>query len=231
MQLTAKSLTLLPALLPAALVLSQAMPGQAITYSNDPLDPTELDGLPTISIVGSVNNVGTVVGGVSPTSQYVTFNVPSGYRFASLVLEQYDSTDPRGFIGLMAGNQWTTAPVFSPNGLPNAIAYNHFGAQGLCALNYVTIVPSGTQNCVSDPAGQSDLLKTTMGAGLSGPLLAGDYTLWIQQTRTPVVSYAFKATFAPVPGPAPFLGVGAGLAFSRRLRQRRSLATTATSEA
>jgi hypothetical protein len=229
MQFTAKSLTLLPTLLPAALVLSQAMPGQAVTYSYNPLEPTELDGLPTISIVGSVSNTGIVSGGVSPESQYVTFNVPSGYYFASLVLEQYDSTDPRGFIGLMAGNQWTTKP--SSGTLPGALAYNHFGAQGLCALNYVTIAPTGTQNCVNDPAGQSDLLKKTLGAALSGPLLAGDYTLWIQQTKTPPVNFTFKATFAPVPGPAPFLGLGAGLAFSRRLRQRRSLAAGAASKA
>lgn len=222
MQRTAPALTLLPALLPAALLLGSALPGQAITtYSHDPNAPTVLSGT-TIPIVGTVSNTGTVVNFVSPTSQYVTFTVPKGLAFTRLTLESYNSTDGRGFIGLMRGNTWTTAP--SGGALPNALAYNHFGVQGVCALQYLSITPSGVQNCVTNPASQSNLLTKTMGAPLTERLLEGDYTLWIQQTRSTPVTFAFTAKFSPVPGPVPFLGVGAGLAFSRRLRQRRSLA-------
>ena len=157
--------------------------------------------------MGTVSNTGSVVGGVSPTSQYVTFTVPSGYIFSSLTLESFDSTDRRGFIGLMPGNQWTTAPA--SGALPGALAYNHFGVMGVCALNYVSLAPSGVQNCVTDPADQSDLLSKTLGPALSGPLQAGDYTLWIQQTAAAPVSDAFKASFTAVPAPAPLLGLGA----------------------
>ena len=85
--------------------------------------PSVETGSKKVKIKGTVTNVGTVAGGVSPTADYVTFTVPTGKVFTSLTLTSYTSTDDRGFVGLIAGNQWTTAPVFAPSpGLPGALA-------------------------------------------------------------------------------------------------------------
>jgi hypothetical protein len=57
------------------------------------------------------------------------------------------------------------------------------GLRLVCALQVLSITRSGNQNCVNDPASQSNQLTKIMGARLTERLLEGDYTLWIQQPR------------------------------------------------
>jgi hypothetical protein len=174
--------------------------------------------------MGSVNQTsGSAVGGVSPDAQYVTFTVPDGYAFSSLVLTDYSSTDQRGFVALQAGSQWTSVP--SGGALPGSLAYNHFGTgntgtRPVCALSYAgsTATPSGASACVSNAAGNSDLFSRNLGNTVLQYLAPGPYTLWIQQTAAAPVNFTFKAQFSAAPGPLPVLGAAVAFSQIRRLR-------------
>jgi hypothetical protein len=196
-------------------------------YSHNPLAPTKLTGSPTVTIQGTTTP-GTVTGGVSDKSEYVTFRVPYGKVFTGLNLTSYTSTDDRSFVALMPGKQWTAVPKLTqPQGLPGALAFSHFGTRGQCSLFYGDRIPSGTyneitNNCVTKPAGQSNLFVKSLTGPLAAPLKSGDYSVWIQNTGAEETAYVFEAQFESVkaPGPLPILGAAAGLGFSRRLRQR-----------
>jgi len=215
-----KPLALL-ALVPAFTLLASPMASQA-AYSNNPLTPTKLTGSPTVTIQGTTIP-GTVTGGVSDKSEYVTFRVPSGKVFTGLNLTSYTSTDDRSFVALMPGKQWTAVPKLTqPQGLPGALAFSHFGTSGVCSASYGNLAPSGTNNCVTDPLSQTNLFVKSLTGPLAAPLKSGNYSVWIQNTGTEETAYQFQAQFENVkaPGPLPILGAAAGLGFSRRLRQR-----------
>ena len=212
-----KPLALL-ALVPAFTLLASPMASQA-AYSHNPLAPTKLTGSPTVTIQGTTTP-GTVTGGVSDKSEYVTFRVPYGKVFTGLNLTSYTSTDDRSFVALMPGKQWTAVPA--SGALPGALAFSHFGTRGVCSLFYGNLAPSGANNCVTNPAGQSNLFVKSLTGPLAAPLKSGDYSVWIQNTGLEETAYVFGAQFESVkaPGPLPILGAAAGLGFSRRLRQR-----------
>jgi hypothetical protein len=193
-----------------------------LAYSNNALAPTVLSGSESVTLSGTVSSAaGSVVGGVSPTSDYVAFTVPNGFVFRGFTLTSFNSvTDGRGFVGLMPGSQWTAVPNTSNGSLPGATAYSHFGTRGVCELSYLDLAPSGTNNCVINPVAQSNLFSKSLGTPPTVPLPAGSYTAWIQQTGATPIGYQFVAQFTPVPGPLPILGVATGPGFSRRLRRR-----------
>ena len=194
-------------------------------FSTDKNNPTVLSFLAEgVTIMGTVNQTsGPAVGSVSPDAQYVTFTVPDGYAFSSLILTDYSSTDQRGFVALQSGSTWTSVPA--SGGLPGSLAFNHFGTGNLgtrpvCALSYAgsTAVPSGSSACVSNAAANSDLFSRNLGNTFLQSLPAGPYTLWIQQTASAPVNFTFQAQFSPVPGPLPLLGAAAAFSKIRRLR-------------
>jgi hypothetical protein len=208
----------------AVLALPQA--GHA-AFSNDKNNPTVLPWSEILSIAGSVSQPAgpsATVGGVSPNAQYVSFTVPVGYVFSGLELLDYNSSDLKGFVALQAGDKWTAVPNTTTGALPGALAYHHFGNGGgarstLCSQNYqqaITLVG----DCLTDATANSDLFTRSIGGPITGPLAAGSYTLWFQQTNVTPVGFTFQATSTPVPAPLPLLGLGAGLGVSRRLRRR-----------
>ena len=196
-------------------------------FSNDKNNPTVLPWSDILTIAGEVSQPGgpaATVGGVSPNAQYVSFTVPIGYEFTSLKLVNYNSSDLKGFVALQAGDKWTAVPNTSTGALPGALAWHHFGNGGgarstLCSQNYqqaITLVGV----CLTDAAANSDLFASAIGGPIAGPLPAGPYTLWLQQTNTTPVGFTFQATSTAVPAPLPLLGLGAGFGVSRRLRRR-----------
>ncbi|MEB3171897.1 MAG: hypothetical protein VKK43_11045 [Synechococcaceae cyanobacterium] len=208
----------------ALLALPQA--GHA-AFSNDKNNPTVLPWSEILSIAGAVSQPGgpsATVAGVSPNAQYVSFTVPIGYEFTSLKLVNYNSSDLKGFVALQAGDKWTAVPNTSTGALPGALAWHHFGNGGgarstLCSQNYQqAITLAGV--CLTDAAANSDLFARSIGGPIAGPLPAGPYTLWLQQTNTTPVGFTFQATSTAVPAPLPLLGLGAGFGVSRRLRRR-----------
>lgn len=209
----------------ALTVLALPQAGHA-AFSNDKNNPTVLPWSEILSIAGSVSQPsGSAVGGISPWAQYVSFTVPIRYKFTSLKLVDYNSSDDRGFVALQAGDKWTAVPSPSTGALPGALAYHHFGSGAgtvygsLCSQNY----SGGTTPvsvCATDPIANSDLFTRSINGPIAGPLPAGPYTLWLQQTNATPVGFTFQATSTAVPAPLPLLGLGAGFGVSRRLRRR-----------
>jgi hypothetical protein len=211
----------------ALAVLAVPQAGHA-AFSNDKNNPTVLPWSEILTIAGTVSQPAgpsATVGGVSPNAQYVSFTVPVGYVFSGLELVDYNSADDRGFVALQAGDKWTAVPNTTTGALPGALAYHHFGSGAgsvygsLCSQSY----SGGTTPvsvCATDPVANSDLLTRSIGGPIAGPLAAGSYTLWFQQTNVTPVGFTFQATSTAVPAPLPLLGLGAGLGVSRRLRRR-----------
>lgn len=219
---------------PAALLLTAPQNGLA-AYSNNPNAPTVISGFPSVTISDTLPGGGTTTGGVNSLAQYVTFTVPTGFVVRDLSLIKYGSTDDRAFVALMPGSTWTATPNLTNGSLPGAIAFHHPGTGApsgssngaLCAQQYLNRVPTGLENCVNNPAGQSNLLTKSLIAPVN-ILQAGTYSMWLQQTSAQSVFYEFQAQFSPVPAPLPALGAAAGLGLSRRLRKRIKGSVAAT---
>ena len=111
--------------------------------------------------IGSNRFVSTQQGGASRDIDYLTFTVPTGTQLAELVLEDFSTNDP-GFIGIQEGSVFTEAPN-------SANAANILGG-----LVYGT--GQIGQNILDDIGSANGFI------GFSGPLAAGTYTVWLNQT-------------------------------------------------
>ena len=95
--------------------------------------------------------------------EYVTVNVPAGSAMTGLFLRTYTGFDQLAFLGMQRGTTFTESPS-APN-VGNLLGWTHFGP--------------GAGNIGADmlPA-----IGTAFGTqGFTPPLLAGPYTLWLQQ--------------------------------------------------
>ena len=144
--------------------------------TDDPTNPLALDLSP-----GSNALSGAVIAG---DIDYVTVHVPEGYVMSAIDHTEFDSADDLAFIGIQSGTVFTEPPTNTE--VANLLGFALFG----------------------DSTEGSDILPTIgTGEGAQGftpPLSAGDYTFWIQQTGTDVVSYTFDFVVTPaadVPAP------------------------------
>jgi len=125
---------------------------------------------------------------------YVNVSVPQGFELSALLVG--NSTTSSGalgsFIGLAAGN---TMPVSA----------NALSAVGLLGWRHYTQADR-MRNILPDmgSAGQG-------ATGFTGPLPAGDYTLWIQELATGSYNYRFNLQISPVPEPGAAALLVAGL--------------------
>ena len=179
----------------ADLMWDEAIDGD---LSGDYLNPTQL-------FTKGVNNhvifttIGAGENGGDQDREYFTFTVAEGYELASIVLDGF-VTSPEtnlGFIGIAAGSAFPTPPT-----APDVTSLLGYYLPG-----------------VSDIGG--DILQA-MGQGggsqgFSGPLGAGSYTFWAQETgpSTDEWDLNFVVTAVPAPGALALLGLG-GLAARRR---------------
>ena len=162
---------------------------------------------------GSNNLIGTVIGGSTADLDYVALTVPANHLMTQIVLELYESTDSRAFIGVQQGGTFTEPPAGTD--VSQLLGWSHIG-------------PGGAQQ------GTDILDDIGLGGGAIGftpPLAAGQYSFWIQQTGSALTSYNFNFVVEEVPEPSTLLlgGIGAaavaGLAIRRRRRQSPSPAT------
>lgn len=142
--------------------------------------------------VGSNLLSGTVVDG---DIDYFTFVVPVGAELAAVNLLGYESEDFRAFLGVQAGSEFTVDPDSpSPGDLLGYVLYG----PDLVGFDLLPIIGTGG------------------GAiGFSGPLPAGQYTFWNQQTGIELTSYSFEFVIVPAPAGAAALAL-AGLGLGRR---------------
>ena len=111
---------------------------------------------------------GTVVAG---DIDYVTVNVPAGSELSAINLVSYESGNDQSFIGVQQGTVFTEPPVDTVVG--NLLGFTLFGT----ATEGTNILPN---------IGSGDGAQ-----GFSGPLPAGDYTFWIQETGDASATYSF----------------------------------------
>jgi hypothetical protein len=137
--------------------------------SNNRLAPTHL----TASL-GS--NTLTATSSGSPIDrEYVRITLPLGTQLDSITLTAFTSLDDVAFIAVQAGTTITVLPSISdPAPL---LGYAHFGTGGLAGPAVV-----GTNILDDIGSGPGSITFTP-------PLVAGEYTWWIQQTQAQAVTY------------------------------------------
>ena len=179
----------------ADLMWDEAIDGD---LSDDYQNPTQL-------FTKGVNNhvifttVGADANGGEQDREYFTFTIEEGYELVSLVLDNFE-TDPEtnlGFIGVAQGSVFPTPP---DNADPTAL------------LGYALVGLSDVGNDILQAMGNG-----AGSQGFSGPLGAGTYTWWAQETGPSTDNWDlnFVVTEVPAPGALALLGL-AGLAARRR---------------
>lgn len=168
--------------------------------SSDYLNPTQV-------YSKGVNNhvifttIGAEENGGNQDREYFTFTIDEGYELSALILDGF-ATDPEtnlGFLGVAQGSVFPTSPD-----APDVTTLLGYGLIGL----------SDVGNDILQIMGQGGGAQ-----GFSGPLGAGTYTWWAQETgpSTDDWDLNFVITEVPAPGAIALLAF-AGLAGSRRRR-------------
>jgi hypothetical protein len=145
--------------------------------------------------------LGRSAGGVIDRD-YFTAVVPPGYALTELRVGNQTTVGGGGsFLGLAAGSFMPLEPSVAT-------------AAGLLGWKVY-----GTADRTTDIL--DDMAVSGNGAsGFTRPLEAGEYTFWAQELATGSFNYRFNLMLAPVPEPAPWIMLGAGLALLG-LRRRR----------
>ena len=156
---------------------------------------------PTQMFTKGTNNhvIFTTVGGTPQDREYFTFTVDAGFQLSAIILDQFD-TDPEtnlGFMGVVSGSVFPTPPE-APD--PTAL------------LGYALFGSADVGN---------DILQSMGGGGgaigFSGPLGAGTYTFWAQETGPSTDDWDLNFVVTAVPAPPAFmLLLAAGFARKRR---------------
>ena len=176
----------------ANIVYDEATDGD---LSDDPNAPT------FVSVSEGNNTVIAVTDREGDDRDIFTFDVAEGYVLSGVILDVYDtnSNDPvnLGFIGFSAGNVLGTDPN-SPN------------PSGLLGYALVSEADSGT-----DIFGLMALGGGSQ--GYDGPLAAGPYTFWMQETSPTTDDWTVTLVITQVPAPGVLaMAAVAGLAARRR---------------
>jgi len=134
---------------------------------------------------------------------YFTFTLADGWQLDSLMLLPGTTIlgpSSLGFVAVQAGSQMTVDPT---GGDPtNLLGWWHYSENDIDT----DILP---------------LIGLGGGAiGFAGPLPAGSYTFWVQETATGTVAYNFDFNVTAVPEPSIALMLMAGLAGLGFLRKR-----------
>ncbi|MEM0926528.1 MAG: PEP-CTERM sorting domain-containing protein [Planctomycetota bacterium] len=178
--------------------------------SNDNNDPTPLD-----FAIGD-NTVRGVVFDARGTmnTDIFTFTVPELTEWTSMRVDDYISTDNIAFVAISSG---TTFPynVFDLDEVQNGnLPEDAF-------LGGTTFGPGDT--VPNDPTAGFDILQRAgriSGSRFSGPLSAGEYTVYIQQIGASTeYRLTFGITSIPEPSAFAFLGLASGVVVTRRRRR------------
>lgn len=198
-------MSMLRRLLPAALLFTAA--SQAATVwneeTNGDLSGSGLGPTPLVLSPGSNLLIGTTGRGTSGVDRdYFVFTLAEGQQLDAVTLldGNFLGQQSLSFIAVQAGPQVTVSPTGgSATGL---LGWHHYGPNDLGT----DILP---------------LIGFGLGAtGFLGPLPAGTYAFWIQDTGSGTASYRFDFAITAVPEPAAATLFAVGL-LGLALRRRR----------
>ena len=163
------------------------------SLSTDRFATTDLGSLAT----GSNEVIGTTVSGIS---KFFTITIAEGTQLSALIVEDWQSLDDLGFLGVVAGDFFSVDPA-SPN-VADLLGYAHYGALDVGQ----DILPTMGQG----PGSQ----------GFSAPLGPGEYSFWVRQGGSDPADWDLNFVVTPVPAPAALalLAIG-GVAGCRRRRR------------
>ena len=126
---------------------------------------------------------------------YFSVTVPAGRSLTQIQFERYESSNPRAFIGMLAGSVFSIDPDNpTTDGL---LGYLHIGEQAI-------------------PSDILDDLRGSFGpTRFQSPLAAGTYSFWVNQTEAALTEYTFN--FVTIPEPHSMVAAaGLGLILRRR---------------
>jgi hypothetical protein len=177
-------------------VLLLLLPSTALATSYDEGVNGDLSGnmaAPTSLVLtpGSNPVAGSTIAG---DLDYLTISIPAALR--EIVLTQYDNLTTVSFIAVQSGTTFTEPPG-TPN-VANLLGWLHFGGG---------FVGTDVQDDIGNGVGA---------IGFDGPLPAGDYTFWIQETAPYTATYAFDFVVVPEPGSAALALLGLAAVALRR---------------
>ncbi|MGH7133494.1 MAG: hypothetical protein ACREJO_16310 [Phycisphaerales bacterium] len=161
---------------------------------NDPSMPT-----PRILSVGMHTISGSV--GSGDTQDWINLTIPAGMQLVWIILESYDSSDARAFLGVQAGDFF----VGGDQTASSYLGYTHFGPS---VLGADLLARMGDPNAAFGSQ------------GFDPPLNPGSYTFLIQQFGDET-NFQFTLNVIAVPGPA--TAVLAACSAAACLRRRRAL--------
>jgi hypothetical protein len=160
------------------------------SLSTDRLSPTTMGTL----ALGSNDLIGSTVSGIS---KFFSITIGAGTELSALIVEDWQSDDDLGFLGVVTGTPFTVDPA-APN-VTNLLGYVHYGV--------LDIGQDVLQSMGQGPGSQ----------GFTGPLGAGTYSFWVRQGGADVADWDLNFVVTPEPGTAVLLGLGlAGLSLRRR---------------
>jgi hypothetical protein len=188
----------------AGTVWNEAVNGD---LSNNPLAPTVVSFAPGSNDI--IGEAGNAIGAAPGFDQdFLTFTVPTGYSLASLMAVSVDllsPTDKLAFVGLQSGSQ-ITVNVDPP----------YTNAAGL--LGWLHVAPSNDGMNILPAMG----IAGDGATGFTGPLSAGSYSVWIQDTSPFDYDFSFDIVPAPEPGTVMLMLTGVAGLMGLRLHRRRA---------
>ena len=173
----------------ADLMWDEAIDGD---LSGDYLAPTQL-------FTKGVNNHVIFETSTGDDREFFTFTIAEGFQLSALIFDDFE-TDPESNLGFISVNEGSVLP-FDPDA-PNVTQL----------LGYYLPGADDVGNDILQLMGQGGGSQ-----GFSGPLAAGTYTFWAQETAPSVDMWDlnFVVTEVPAPGALALLGL-AGFAGKRR---------------